>query len=319
MSARRIVVIGASAGGIEAVRTLVAGLPDMFSPPICIVVHTAPASPGIMAEILGRETGLTVSLARDGCRLKAGHIYLAAPGRHVLLEPGRVRVTKGPTEHRFRPAIDPLFRSAAQVFGPAAIGVVLTGNLDDGTAGLWTIKKLGGVAIVQDPREAMCPSMPRHASEHVKVDYVAPLARIPSLLTELIAEPMADVERVAAPELIDVEIDIASERNPRDSGVERIGTPSPYACPDCHGVLLQLEEGGRPRFRCHIGHAYSADSLLAAMNEATGHATGTAIRSIEEGRLLLEQMASRLELRDEHEGAARLRESSNRARHTVTP
>jgi hypothetical protein len=239
MSATRRIVIGASAGGIEAVRTLVAGLPDTFSAPICIVVHTAPGSPGIMAEILGRDTRLPVSFARDGCRLQAGHISLAPPDEHLLLEPGRVRVTKGPSEHRFRPAIDPLFRSAAQVFGPAAIGVVLTGNLDDGTAGLWMIKKLGGIAVVQDPQEAM-PRRP-------------------------------------AP----------------------VGRRRPYEVPLPHRSRLLGRQfaGGHER------------------GDRAGHRHGG---SLDRRRaLLMEQMASRLELRDEHEGAARLRESSNRARHKV--
>src|SRR5262245_27121319 len=137
-TARRIVVMGASAGGIDALRTLLAEVPATFAAPICVVIHTSADSPGVMAGILGRGSHLPVSMAADYSRLQPGHVYVAAPDRHLLLEPGRVRVTKGPREHGFRPAIDPLFRSAAQVFGPAAVGVILTGNLDDGTAGLWT-------------------------------------------------------------------------------------------------------------------------------------------------------------------------------------
>jgi two-component system chemotaxis response regulator CheB len=270
-----------------------------------------------MAGIVGREALLPVSLACDLCRLQNGHVYVAPPDRHLLVEPGRMRVTKGPREHRFRPAIDPLFRSAAQVFGPGAIGVILTGNLDDGTAGLWTIKKLGGIAIVQDTAEAMFPSMPQHALDNVAVDHMVPIARMPSLLVELTTEFPPAVEPVPVPEYIDVEVNIAKEKNPRDAGMEKIGKPSPYACPDCHGVLLEFEEGGRVRFRCHTGHAYSADSLMAAMNEAIEHAMATAVRSVEEGRLLMDEVASDLEHRDELDAAARLRESSKRAKHKV--
>jgi two-component system chemotaxis response regulator CheB len=268
----------------------------------------------VLAQILERWARLPVSLATDGVRLQPSRAYVAPPDRHLLVEPGRVRVTKGPREHGFRPAIDPLFRSAAQVFGPAAIGVILTGNLDDGTAGLWTIKKLGGVAIVQDPADALYSSMPLHALQSVNADHVAPLSQIPSLLVELTSEARLEPEKVTVPEHINVEVDIAKEHNPRDAGLERIGKPSPYACPDCHGVLLELEEGGRIRFRCHIGHAYSTDSLLAGMNQGIEHAMSTAIRSIEESRLLMDRVASLLDDRDEREAAARMRASSQRAK-----
>src|SRR5262245_31721431 len=187
-SARRIVVIGASAGGIEALRVLLAEIPPTFQASICVAIHTSAESPGVLADILGRKAQVPVTLDCDGCRLTSGHVYVAPPDRHLLVEPGRVRITKGPREHGFRPAIDPLFRSAAQVFGPAAIGVVLTGNLDDGTAGLWTIKKLGGIAIVQDPEDALFPSMPQHALDSVRADHVAPLSEIPALLVELTTE-----------------------------------------------------------------------------------------------------------------------------------
>ena len=187
-AARRIVVIGASAGGLDAVRGLVARVPVDFNTPICVVIHTAPSSPGLMAAIIARDSRLTVSQATDFERLRPAHVYVAPPDRHLLVEPGRLRVTTGPPEHRFRPAIDPLFRSAAQVFGPGAIGVVLTGNLDDGTAGLWTIKRLGGIAIVQDPSEALYRSMPEHAIEHVAIDHVVSLSRLPDLLVELTSD-----------------------------------------------------------------------------------------------------------------------------------
>src|SRR3954470_1007475 len=185
MPNNHVVVIGASAGGIEALRVVVAGLPRDFPAPIGIVLHMAPQSPGLLDAILSRAGHLPAVSVRDHARVKPGHIYVAAPDRHMLLEPGVVRATKGPRETRLRPASHPLFLSAAMVYGPAAIGVVLTGNLDDGTAGLWTIKQLGGIAIVQEPDDALFPSMPRSALEYTPVDYRVALADIAPLLVRL--------------------------------------------------------------------------------------------------------------------------------------
>src|SRR6266511_261175 len=204
MQGNRIVVVGTSAGGIETLRALVGQLPRDFAAPICIVMHTAAESPGVLAEILTRAGPLPAVNARNAERLVAGRIYVPPPDFHLVVEPGRVRVTKGPRENRFRPAIDPLFRSAAQVYGHAAIGVILTGNLDDGTAGLWTSKQLGGVAIVQDPIDALFPSMPRSALAHVNVDHRVPLSDIPPLLVRLTATPSEAPEPIVVPKEIEV-------------------------------------------------------------------------------------------------------------------
>jgi two-component system chemotaxis response regulator CheB len=301
-----VVVIGASAGGLDAVRVLVSGIPATFPSAICIVIHISPESPSVLAEILSRATPLRVSQACDRQRLEAGHVYVAPPDRHLIIEPGRLRVTKGPREHRFRPAIDPMFRSAAQVFGPNAIGIVLTGNLDDGAAGLWTIKKLGGTAIVQDPSEAMFSSMPLQALTNVNVDHVVPLAQIPKLLVELTSGMSVEAERRSVPRHIEVEVNIAKEQNPRDAGLEQIGKPSPYACPECHGVLLEINDDGRIRLRCHTGHAYSLESLLAAINEAIENSMSAAMRSIEEGGLLMKDIATQLGRRNRTDESARM-------------
>ena len=175
---KRIVVVGASSGGIEALRELVRGLPEDLAAPICVVLHTSPESPGILDAILDRVGTLPAHNARDRERLQAGRIYVAPPDRHLLVEPGILRVTKGPRENRFRPAIDPLFRSAAQVYGPSAIGVVLTGNLDDGTAGLWAIKQLATRPSYRNADTALFPEMPLNALRHVHVDHSLPLRRL---------------------------------------------------------------------------------------------------------------------------------------------
>jgi two-component system chemotaxis response regulator CheB len=219
---------------------------------------------------------------------------VAPPDFHLVVEPGIVRVTKGPRENRFRPAIDPLFRSAGQVYGPAAIGVILTGSLDDGTDWLSAIKRLGGCAIVQDPMEALFPSMPQHAIDHVEVDYILPLAQIAPMLVRLTAAAVEPAASAVIPEQIQVEVKIAMEHNPLDAGLERIGKPSDYACPECHGVLLELKDGARTKFRCHTGHAYSIASLLAAIAEGIEDSLWTAIRALEEGQLLMMRMAEHL-------------------------
>ena len=192
MQPRYVVVIGTSAGGLEALRELVADLPSDFPAAVAIVLHTSPQSPGILQDILARSGDLRTVSPTGTHRLEAGSIYVAPPDFHMLIEPGRVRVAKGPEENRFRPAVDPLFRSAAQTYGPNAIGVVLTGSLDDGSAGLWTIKQLGGVTIVQDPADALFPAMPQSAIDSVDVDYVVPLTKIPPLLVRLTAQPARD-------------------------------------------------------------------------------------------------------------------------------
>jgi two-component system chemotaxis response regulator CheB len=209
---KHVVAIGASAGGLDALRHLVRLLPADFPAPILVVVHTAPQSPGVLDAGLSRWGPLPAVRPRDGARLEPRRIYVAPPDFHLLVEPGRVRVTRGPRENRFRPAIDPLFRSAAQVFGPAAIGVVLSGNLDDGAAGLRAIKQLGGVAIVQDPDEAMFPSMPLSALASADVDHVLPAAAIPPLLARLTSRVEVAEDR-SAPEALDVEVRIAKEED----------------------------------------------------------------------------------------------------------
>jgi two-component system chemotaxis response regulator CheB len=297
MPTRHIIVVGASGGGIEALRAFVSGLPADFPAPICVVLHTSPQAPGILPEILTRAGNITATNAVNGEPLKPGRIYVAPPDFHLVVEPGKVRVTKGPRENRFRPAIDPLFRSAAQVFGPAAIGVVLTGSLDDGTAGLWAIKQLGGTAIVQDPDEALYSSMPQNAIDHVKVDHIVPVARIAPLLVEL-TTAAPEERRVPIPEHMNVEVKIAMEHNPVDAGLERIGEPSAFACPDCHGVLLQLQEGRLTRFRCHTGHAYSINTLLASIGEGIEESMWIAIRALEEGQLLMGRMAEHVRTHD---------------------
>jgi two-component system chemotaxis response regulator CheB len=314
MPTNQIVVIGSSAGGLEALRQIVRDLPVDFPIPICVVNHSAPQAPGLLAEILNRVGTLPAMHASDRDRLVPGQIYVAPPDYHLIVEPGMLRVTKGPRENRFRPAIDPLFRSAAQVYGPAAIGVLLTGNLDDGTAGLWAVKQLGGIAIVQDPADALYAGMPDNAVRHINVDYLVPLAEVPALLADLASRPITERKPPEVPEHLKVEVKIAMEQNPIDAGLEKLGEPSRFACPECHGVLLQLKEGTRTRFRCHTGHAYSIASLLAAVSEGIEDSLWTAIRSLEQGQLLMCRVADHLRTAHNSEEATLLLERADEAR-----
>jgi two-component system chemotaxis response regulator CheB len=290
-----IIVIGASAGGIEALRVLVGQLPSDFAASLFVVLHTSPDSPGMLAGILKRFGRLPAVNATDGERIEPGKIYVAPPDRHLVIEPRVVRTTRGPKENRFRPAIDPLFRSAAQTYGPRVIGVILTGYLDDGTAGLWTIKQLGGTTIVQDPKDALVPSMPENALAHVTVDYCLPLEEIAPLLVRLTTEQVEEEEgEFQVPKEVEIEVNIAKEQRALEVGVLELGEPSNYACPECHGVLLQVKDGDLFRFRCHTGHAYSVESLLADITHKMDEALWISIRAYEEGELFMRRMAEHL-------------------------
>jgi two-component system, chemotaxis family, protein-glutamate methylesterase/glutaminase len=213
---RDIIVVGTSAGGVRVLRALVAGLPRDFAGTLFVVMHTAPDSPGVLAQILDRAGPLPATNASNRERFGPGHVYVAPPDMHLLLEPGLMRLTREARENGFRPAIDPLFRSAAQVYGPRVVGVILTGGLDDGTSGLWTVKRMGGVTVVQDPDEAYMPSMPLNALAQVEVDYTLPLAEMPSLLTRLTSTPVAEQVGYGVPEELHIEAKIAM----KDNGLE---------------------------------------------------------------------------------------------------
>ena len=312
MSVDRLVVVGASSGGIEALGALNAALPPDFAAPICIVSHTAPESPPVLDQILTRAGNLPASMARTGDRLRPGHLYVAPPDHHLLIEPGAVCLSRGPRENRFRPAIDPLFRSAAQVYGPRAIGVVLTGNLDDGAAGLWAIRRLGGVAVVQDPATALVPSMPANALRRVPDAHVVPIDELAAFLQQVLATSVYDGPLVPLPH-VEVEMRIANDQPPLPAGLLSIASPSTYTCPECHGALLALKEDEQVRYRCHTGHAYSPESLLADLAESIEHALGSAERALQEAALLMRQIGTDLDSDVDRDLIAHLRAEADRA------
>jgi len=289
---RNIIVIGASAGGFEAIKQLVAALPATLDATIFIVWHMAPDVTGVLPQVLNRQNTLPASNAIDNEPIKSNYIYVAPPDKHLLLEKGVVRVTRGPKENRFRPAVDPLFRSAAEHYGRRVIGIILSGALDDGTAGLWTIKSRGGLAIVQEPAEAVVSSMPESALSAVDVDYRVPMAEMAPLLVRLTAETVTEASETPMEEQRKtyIETRIAAQNPALHEGVLTLGTLTPYACPDCHGVLLAIADGDIIRYRCHTGHAHSADSLLATITEHIEDTLWNAIRGVEESILLLNNL-----------------------------
>lgn len=293
MAERSIVVIGCSVGGVEALQKIVAGLPQNFPAAIFVVLHLSPESHSVLPDILNRAGKLPAKHPSQREHVRQGHIYVAPPDHHIILEDSRIVLSRGPRENRHRPALDPLFRSAARVYGRQVIGIVLTGSLDDGTVGLHTIKKAGGLAIVQDPADALCAQMPRSAIEHVEVDYVVPVAEIPALLAELVPQHVtagngAGKNTSMAKEVKYAEADMAAIE---DDG--RPGEPSQFACPDCGGVLWEMKDAGMLRFRCRVGHAYTAQSLDAQQAEGVEGALWAAIRALEESASLARQMAEK--------------------------
>jgi two-component system, chemotaxis family, protein-glutamate methylesterase/glutaminase len=292
MARKDIVVVGASAGGMDALQKLVAGLPADMPASLFIVWHMAPGVRSALPEVLGRATRLQVVTPADGDPIAPGRIHVAPNDHHMLLERGYIRVTKGPKENRFRPALDPLFRSAAYVYGPRAIGVVLSGALDDGTSGLWTIKLRGGTAIVQEPADAGVRGMPLSALNAVEIDHKLPADRIGGLLGRLVRESAAAERVLAEParDRLEHEIRIAQGDDALEQNVMDYGPLSAFTCPECHGVLTALREGAIERYRCHTGHAFSRGALLSTTAEQTEARLWDAVRALDETVMMLNRM-----------------------------
>ncbi|MBZ9749775.1 chemotaxis protein CheB [Deinococcus sp. HMF7604] len=293
-----IVVVGASAGGIEALQALVAGLPHDFPAAVCVVLHLNASTPSALPDILSRAGPLPAHHPSDGEAIRPGCIYVAPPDHHLLVDGDRLGIKKGPKESRFRPAVDALFRSAAHTRAPNVIGVVLSGVLDDGTSGLWNIKRLGGLAVVQDPAEAAFSDMPRHALEQVEVDYQARARDMGALLARLIRDSAPAQTEVDMSEQergrLKMEVQMAAEGPESPASVGRLGPYTPFTCPECHGAMVQIQEEEALRFRCHTGHGYTAHALLAELSESIEDKLYQTQRVMEESFLLLERLGQRL-------------------------
>jgi two-component system chemotaxis response regulator CheB len=296
MTGRDIVVIGASAGGLQALQVLLRNLPQSFPASVFIVVHTSPGGTGMLPVILSKCSPLTVVQARNGQVISRGKVYVAPPDHHLLISSNRVLVTRGPKENGFRPAVDPLFRTAADIYGKSVVGVVLSGNLDDGTQGLFQIKRNGGIAIVQDPLEATFPGMPASAAENVQIDHVLRVVDIAAKLIELAERPRHNGARTMVrthsnkPDIAEV-----GTRALKDN--LRPGPPSRFTCPECGGALWELKAGNLSQYRCHVGHGYTADGLLDAQNGSVEAALWTALRTLEENAEMRRRMADNAQKR----------------------
>ena len=275
-----IVAIGASVGGVEAMSALTAALPADFGAAVFIVLHIG-AHRSELPWLLSQTGPLPASHARDGDAIRPGQIYIAPPDHHLVLEPGRIRLTRGPRENWARPAVDPLFRSTAQAYGPEVVGIVLSGGLNDGTAGLYEIAQRGGTTVVQDPADAINPSMPRSALKHVTIDHCLPIAHIPELLVNLVTSEAAKASETLP--AIMTEQAMAAEYT--------FDHPVAVTCPDCGGALRRTELGTLIQFRCHIGHVYTAEVMVAAQFAGREWSLGAAMRALSERSEMCRQMA----------------------------
>ena len=286
---RNIIVVGTSAGGLETLDQLVGQLPTDLKASIFIVQHMAPHNSGEpLLRRLSRHQAFQPKLAEDGNRFEPGRIYIAPPDSHLLLKKDRVLVTKGARENRYRPGIDPLFRSAAVAHGARVIGVVLTGMLDDGTAGLMAIKRCGGVTVVQDPRDAAYSGMPVSALDNVDVDFCVPVSEMGPLLARLVVQSHGKSK--AVPSDIRTEARIAERVLSDVAQVNGLGNQVPYNCPNCGGVLWEIDTPGEKRYRCHTGHSYTGPALLASQSEKIEEMLWIALRMFEERKNLLTSM-----------------------------
>lgn len=285
---RNIVVIGASAGGVPALQQLVAGLPVNFPAAVFIVLHVWSGSVSLLPRILARTSKLPVIEARHEQRFAPGNVYVAPADLHLFVERDHLSVLRGPKENRTRPAINPLFRSAAMAHGNRVIGIILTGMLDDGAAGLWAIKQCGGLAIAQ--ADAEFSEMPESARQNVQLDHFVPLAEIPPLLDRLTREPLQPAVR-ATPAVVQHNDDVAKMSSDSNMHIDQVGRRSVFTCPECNGALWELEEGSL-QYRCHVGHAFSAASLSAAHDSVIEQSLWSALRALKESAALDDRLAT---------------------------
>lgn len=284
-----IVVVGASAGGVTALLEISAQLPRLFPAPVCIVQHVG-NNPSLLPELLRYRGQNHAVHVEDGQRLTSGTLHVAPPDHHLLVEGETLRLTQGPKENHARPAIDPLFRTAALTWGPRVIGIVLTGQMDDGAAGLRAIHDCGGITIVQDPDTAAEPEMPRNALASVPVDHCVPLAEIAPLLQRLVGTRTPPAATPASEELVR---EVAINRGDAImEHLEAIGARAPLTCPDCGGSLWEMNNPKPLRYRCHTGHAYTVTSLHRAQQDASEHALRQSVRALRERELLLRRVAA---------------------------
>ena len=301
MRNHNIVVVGASAGGVETLQKLFSQFPANLQASFFVVLHIPPESPSMLANLLDRAGPLTAKTAENDEPIKPGHVYVAPPDFHLLVKFGYVTLHRGPRENRHRPSIDPLFRSAAIAYRAQTIGVVLTGYLDDGTSGLLAIKRCGGIAVAQDPQDAEYPDMPSNAIAQVEIDYQLPVRQMGSVIRQIVAQPAPHIDDV--PQDIVIEAKIAEQTMSNISGENKIGRLAPLSCPECNGPLWEIDADGMRRYRCHVGHGFTAKALMASQDAALEQALWAAMRTMEERANMAQMMAQNEEKRGRSKSA----------------
>lgn len=291
MAGRDIIVIGASAGGVEALMALAGALPAGLPAAVFVVCHFPAAARSALPEILSRRGPLLAAHARDGEPTYPGHIYVAPPDYHLLLEPGVARVTRGPRENHFRPSIDVLFRSAARAYGPRVVGVLLSGALSDGLAGLLAVRAAGGLAAAQAADDALLPELPQAAVAVAGASVVAPARELGAVLSSLIHQPAAPTPGGDMTDPLEQSTEAVKQAMQAQVNGQRRGDISVFSCPECGGALWQVDEERLLRFRCHVGHVYHGEALLEEQAAGLEAALWTAVRTFRERELLARQLA----------------------------
>ena len=294
---RDVIVVGASAGGVESLRTFLAEIPADLPAAVLVVLHLPSAGSSMLPSILHRVSTIPVSAATGHDSLRRGHVLVAPPDYHLVVLDQHVVLSRGPRENGHRPAVDALFRSAARTCGSRVIGVVLSGALDDGTAGMLTIRQRGGLVLAQDPLEAPYPGMPKSVIDHVGADHVGSAADLGRLVAELVREGGDDEAAAMSPELLEMEVGMAALDDTAMSRRDWPGDRSGFSCPDCDGTLFAIGDGELLRYRCRVGHAWSARALSAEQSQTVDRALWMAVRSLEERAALNRQLAERAEER----------------------
>jgi two-component system, chemotaxis family, protein-glutamate methylesterase/glutaminase len=272
MATRDVILIGASAGGIVAMHQLLAVLPADLPASVFLTLHLSPYFSSNLDQVLGRSSQLPVKTAEDLLPIERGTVYVAPPDRHLVFADGVMRLERGPKENLHRPCINVMFRSAAEQYGERAIGVILSGLLDDGAAGLWEIQQRGGVTIAQDPEDAEYPSMPPAAIQGFKVDYVARLAEVGMLLDGLTRQTIDEVKNPTA------EVSVMERTN--------------QVCPDCGGAMQLARMGtGLEEYRCHVGHRMAPESMIVSKEETVQWSMWNGLSQLEELIWLMQERA----------------------------
>lgn len=313
MPGHDMIVIGTSAGGLEALTRVLQDLPADLPATLCVVQHIPATHASLLPKILNRSCTLPAQHPADGSVIQPGNIYVAPPDHHMLVRQQHLHVIRGPRENGFRPAIDATLRTAAQAYGPRVVGVILTGMLDDGTAGLLAVKRYGGTAIVQNPEEALYPDMPMNACRYVKVDTVLSLGEIAAELLRLAHTPIVEERGIPVTQRDDLEARMAEMDLKALQQTDTFGPTSPFSCPECGGTLTEFYDGDLLRFRCQIGHAYSPQSLFVNQGDMLDRALDAAVRSLEERAFFADRLAQEARNGKDRRGEQRFRRLAQEA------